>query len=415
MTYPAFLSRLPRHLRIQETDSVRILPLQSQETVQTVVQLAHDMNVKLGILGENTIHGSDRLLLDFSALNQIQHYRPEEFLITVETGLTINALEATLFAKSQTLGLQYPPQRSLLSLLGAPPLCLSAWRYPSLSRLVVGLKAITGDGQPIHYGGEVVKNVTGYDMIKLFVGSQHRYGLITQVTLKLFPFPTRQRRFLVHLQSDTDRTRFCQTAPEHCSTLEGLLAMKTKTTFGWHLMGCFSGEPAAVDRDMMQLHDLLKTCHSAWQEFEVSDDQWAQWLDRLDWSTHLTLKDLLVEVGLPQPQLDAFLQDPTAIEANLLYECGRNRCYVHWSPLQRPSPDQLETWRKKILQQGGQLRLLQGESRFDEALAHGMAQSGEGRVLLTWQNRLKSQFDPLTILSPDPLATFHAQEGASPR
>ena len=65
--------------------------------------------------------------------------------------------------------------------------------YGALRSFVIGVRAILADGRSIKAGGNVVKNVAGYDLCKLFTGSYGTLGLITEITFKLRPLPAESR------------------------------------------------------------------------------------------------------------------------------------------------------------------------------------------------------------------------------
>jgi len=124
-------------------------------------------------------------------LDRVIDYPARDMTITVEAGLTLEKLDQLLAAEGQRLGLDVPtPARATLG--GVLATNTSGPRRYGLGTprdLLLGVTAIDAAGEVFHAGGRVVKNVAGYDLCKLLVGSLGTLAVITQVTLKLRPRP----------------------------------------------------------------------------------------------------------------------------------------------------------------------------------------------------------------------------------
>jgi FAD/FMN-containing dehydrogenase len=129
--------------------------------------------------------------VDLAALAAVRDYTPEDMTVTAEGGLTLAALQATLAARGQWLPVDPPDAgrvtiRQLLSEnLFGPRRC----GFGTIREHLIGLEAVLADGRVIHSGGKVVKNVAGYDLLKLFVGARDSLGIINAATFKLRPLP----------------------------------------------------------------------------------------------------------------------------------------------------------------------------------------------------------------------------------
>ena len=124
-------------------------------------------------------------------LNRVLDHDPANLTVTVECGLSLGRLQSFLSEQRQFVPLD-PPFPELSSLGGIIAASLNGPRrnhYGSVRDLVIGMKVILSSGEQIKAGGKVVKNVAGYDMCKLFVGSLGTLGIITEVTLRLAPVP----------------------------------------------------------------------------------------------------------------------------------------------------------------------------------------------------------------------------------
>lgn len=129
------------------------------------------------------------VVLRTTALNAVVAYTPQNLVIEVEAGITLDLLDAVLAAHGQRLPLD-APQRTGATLGGL--LATNAYgprrhRFGTARDWVIGCQLIRPDGAVVRSGGRVVKNVSGYDLTKLYIGSLGRFGLLATVTLKLEP------------------------------------------------------------------------------------------------------------------------------------------------------------------------------------------------------------------------------------
>src|SRR5262249_36487295 len=138
------------------------------------------------LLGLGLVPNRPGLAVDLRSLNQVIDYPARDMTVTVQAGITIARLQNMLRGENQRLPVDVP-QPDLATLGGALAVNVSGPRrygFGTLRDYVIGLSAVNDDGQEIKAGGRVVKNVAGYDLCKLFVGSLGTLGIITQVTLK---------------------------------------------------------------------------------------------------------------------------------------------------------------------------------------------------------------------------------------
>jgi FAD/FMN-containing dehydrogenase len=132
--------------------------------------------------------------VDLRALDRLIEHTPEDMTATVEAGLTLAAFQKQLAAGGQWLPLDPPKAQELTiaRLLASNASGPRRFAYGTARDYVIGLKAVLADGRIIHSGGKVVKNVAGYDLAKLFIGSRGSLGVIVEATFKLRPCPARE-------------------------------------------------------------------------------------------------------------------------------------------------------------------------------------------------------------------------------
>jgi glycolate oxidase FAD binding subunit len=123
-------------------------------------------------------------------LHAVVDWEPDDLTVVVEGGMKVADLEAQLATRGQTAVLAEAPGQGTVG--GALAAGISGYRRgrfgPTRDR-ILEVTLVTGDGRVVRAGGRVVKNVTGYDLPRLAVGSFGRLGVIVSVCLKLWPLP----------------------------------------------------------------------------------------------------------------------------------------------------------------------------------------------------------------------------------
>ena len=134
----------------------------------------------------------------------VVRYDPDDLVVTVRTGTPLAELEAVLAEHGQMLGFE-PPGRSGSTIGGAVALGWSGPRRPFAGALrdhLIGVRMLDGQGRHLRFGGQVVKNVAGFDVSRLMAGSLGILGLLLEVSLRVVPRPA------------TEQTTAIQTSPE---------------------------------------------------------------------------------------------------------------------------------------------------------------------------------------------------------
>ena len=156
-------------------------PLTVQELTETLI--------------DASARGQKGLVFKLDALNRVLEHNPADMTVTVETGITLAALQERLARSAQWLPIDPAPLRAstisdILNLNSSGPHRLG---YGTIREHLLGLTVARADGRLIHNGGKVVKNVAGYDLCKLFVGSRNSLGVMVEATFKVRPLPEAQQ------------------------------------------------------------------------------------------------------------------------------------------------------------------------------------------------------------------------------
>ncbi len=122
----------------------------------------------------------------------ILNYQPKELVVTARSGTTLEEIEGTLAKEGQMLAFE-PPYFGPGATLGASIACgLSGPARPyagSARDFVLGVRVLTGKAETLRFGGEVMKNVAGYDVPRLMTGAFGTLGVLLEVSLKVMPVP----------------------------------------------------------------------------------------------------------------------------------------------------------------------------------------------------------------------------------
>ncbi|MNS28825.1 putative FAD-linked oxidoreductase [compost metagenome] len=183
-------------------DDSQLLLEQVNQALENATPLRIQGSNSKGFLGRTTAGE----ILDTRAHRGIVSYDPTELVITARCGTPLAELAQALDAAQQMLPCE-PPSFGDGATVGGMIACgLSGPRRPwsgSVRDFVLGTRVITGQGKLLRFGGEVMKNVAGYDLSRLMTGSYGCLGLITEVSLKVLPKP--RTVLSISLEMDPER------------------------------------------------------------------------------------------------------------------------------------------------------------------------------------------------------------------
>jgi glycolate oxidase len=167
------------------------------EEVSALLKYANDQKIPVTTRGGGwgyvggAVTNRGGVLLSLDAMNAVHEISKSDFVAAVESGV----ITADLHRLARESGLFYPPDPASAahSTLGGNiaanaggPRCL---KYGVTRNYVLGLEVVLADGTILNLGGHTHKNVTGFDLLGLFVGSEGMLGVVTAATLKLLPYP----------------------------------------------------------------------------------------------------------------------------------------------------------------------------------------------------------------------------------
>ncbi len=239
----------------------------SDEFVQAVAG-ARAAGQKLSIIGTGSKASlsGDPDSAEGRLLSTVEHsgivdYRPDELVVTVRSGTPLKELSQALAREGQMLGCEPPEYRGLGTVGGAVASGIAgpgrAWRG-GVRDAVLGVRMINGLAEPLNFGGQVMKNVAGFDVSRLQVGAFGMLGLLLEVSLKVLPLPQTERTLCLELAAPDAHGRMLEWARQpHPITatawFDGLLWVR------------LSGAEAAVNQAAAAFGGELQPDNAFWQ------------------------------------------------------------------------------------------------------------------------------------------------------
>jgi len=129
------------------------------------------------------------LVISTERLNRLVDHAIGDLTVTAEAGIKFSDLQDLLRKSGQFLAIDphYPDEATLGGIISTADTGAMRHRYSSIRDMILGISFVRSDGQIVKAGGRVVKNVAGYDLMKLLTGAYGTLGIITQVTLRVYP------------------------------------------------------------------------------------------------------------------------------------------------------------------------------------------------------------------------------------
>ncbi len=186
----------------------------SAEEVAAVLHCANQHHLSVAPVGGSTERSAAEVRTDIvlhtNRLTEVEHYDHADLTVGVGAGTTIAQLNAMVGADKLMFAGDPPlPERctvgGLLATASHGPL---RHGFGALRDYCIGVRFVTGDGRRAKGGGRVVKNVAGYDLMKLLIGSYGTLAVITSASFKLFPAPRQTRTFLAEFATAKEAIAF---------------------------------------------------------------------------------------------------------------------------------------------------------------------------------------------------------------
>ncbi|PAX53309.1 FAD-binding oxidoreductase [Brunnivagina elsteri] len=168
---------------------------QTQAELGTVIAVANQKQLRVLICGNGSklawggLANSIDVVVCTQKINQLIEHAVGDLTVTVEAGMKFGDLQAILAQTNQFLAIDptTPAEATIGGIIATADTGSLRQRYGSDRDQLLGITFVRADGEIVKAGGRVVKNVAGYDLMKLFTGSYGTLGVITQATFRLYP------------------------------------------------------------------------------------------------------------------------------------------------------------------------------------------------------------------------------------
>ncbi len=378
---PASVGEICEIVKMCEADRITLAPIGSARSLSMI----RHTPVALGI--------------SMVRLARIVAHEPHDMTVVAESGITVDQLNATMASTRQRLPVDpcSPELTTLGSLVGAShsgPLRLSE----GTSRdLLIGVRFVGHGGNLVHGGGRVVKNVAGYDLMKLMGGSFGTLGILTELTFKVRPVPPEYCLAVIPYARAADAFAAAHILNEslplaNLDILSPALAARFNSTTQYLLLAGFSGSPLEIGYQAERIRDLIGARG-----------------DILDPATALKNYELLRDIDFHSVPLSAQIAVPPALLARALEACGNEtefRAHAGSGVAQMVLAGELSAesavksvarWREAAHSAHGNLRLLAAAPAIRGSLEF-FDTPNDGALAI--MRRLKAAFDPAAIFNP---------------
>ncbi len=396
----------------------------SLDELRVIVELAAAAEIPLvpwgggtaTAVGTPTAPVRSGIVLGLARLNRLVEHEPGDLTATAEAGMTVSAFQAALRARGQWLSLD-PPDADRATLGGVMAANASGPRrhlYGTARDLVIGMTVITAEGAVVRAGGKVVKNVAGYDLPKLFVGSYGTLGIMVDVTVKLRPLPEDERLVCVRFERLKDGAIAARAVmasdliPNALELLDANAARSLEpaaTTGGAALVVGFDGLREQVDWQCAELASLATPLGGA-EVQPMPAETWGRLANAAAAAFGGTPAAVMRLSALPTQVGDVMEQAVVAARARgLLCACSAHAGVgvvqaALFSPRERqeltPVAATLADWRGIARGGGGHAVLEWAPLAVKSELPVWDDAGAAGRIM----QRIKAQLDPRNILNP---------------
>jgi glycolate oxidase FAD binding subunit len=333
------------------------------------------------------------VVLETGAIDGLVDHVPEDLTVTVRGGMRFAALRDALAAHGQFLPLD-PPHvargATVGGIIAANSNGFGRYRYGSVRDLLLGVRVALPDGTIARAGGRVVKNVAGYDLNKLFIGSRGTLGVVVEATFKILPLPPATRGASATFATAGDAFGAADELVRTSLRPTAVVVERTEDRH-WRLLIVAAGEVAPVQRAMTELG---RVAAARGQTAETVADPEAA-LEPLRELIDLATGGAVVRAALPLSAQTAFAEAAARVgrDTRFVADAASGIAYVHL----RDESDVVAAADGLL----AKARVVGGSARVERSFTPGLEVFGgsepPGAFLM---RRLKDAFDPTGILEP---------------
>ena len=241
------------------------------EALSQVMEIAHSHRWRVMPCGSGSkltwggLPSDIDLIISTQYLNRIIDHAVGDLTVTLEAGVKLADLQHTLNQAGQFLPLDpaYPESATLGGIVATTDSGSWRQRYGGVRDVIIGISFIRADGQIAEAGGRVVKNVAGYDLMKLFTGSYGTLGIISQLTMRVYPLGEAAGTFVLtgdnEVIAQASQTLLASTlTPTAADLLSASVVINQGIGQGMGLMVRFQSIAASVEQQSAHLEAIAQ-------------------------------------------------------------------------------------------------------------------------------------------------------------
>jgi len=348
------------------------------------------------------------LVLETGGLQRLIAHNPADMTAVVEAGMPLRALQEQLAQSGQWLALDPPSEpagATIGGLLATGDTGARRLRYGTVRDLVIGVTLVLADGTVAKAGGQVIKNVAGFDLSKLMYGSLGTLALVAEIVVRVHPRPEASATVVVPADISKAAT----------SSLQLLASALEPAAVDWvgdprepegRLAVRFEGSSAGVAAQTATLHQILGGAGNG-AELLVESAETAVWQELAARRTARpgeavafagTLPSQLADVG------DALVAaaDKTGVEVRLTSHSALGLHTAHFAGQPEAQAQAFDQWRRAVLDLGGTVLLRDRPEEVDDIVDA----LGPPPPAVNLLRAVKSRLDPDARLAPGRLGSW---------
>ncbi len=333
-------------------------------------------------------------VLSMERLNQVIEHAAGDMTATVEAGCTIDNFQRTLKEHGQRLAADpmWPEASTVGGLLATAESGTLRIRYGAVRDLVLGLELVLADGSVVKAGGKVVKNVAGYDLTKLAIGSLGTLGVITRAVFRLHPIPVATATYSTSLPTASAASKLVLAILNSQLVYTGLQVRATRAD-AFAVDVRFEGIPESLQDQFLKLNQVAGLA-----AFSSAGEVWAARQELFDGATSSMICKCSVLPAQIGSLCDAIFRQADSVKASANLVAQGTGIVEMRLDADGPAPlaKALHGLRAKV--QGLQGTLI--VQRCPMAMKEGLDVWGPIGDALPLMHEIKKKFDPARILNP---------------
>jgi glycolate oxidase FAD binding subunit len=341
------------------------------------------------------------VVISIERLNQVIEHAVGDLTVTVEAGTKFTDLQAVLAKSGQFIPLDptSPNSATIGGIIATADAGSLRQRYGGVRDLLLGITFVRADGQIALAGGRVVKNVAGYDLMKLFTGSYGTLGALCQATLRVYPLPEASATVVLtgdanNLVQATKTLRASALTPAKFDLLSPQVVTKLQLGEGMGLMASFASLKESVKQQSATLVEVAKQLglHSS---VYTDTEEVTLWQELQQQMRQADTELITCKIGvLPATAVEVMLQIDGITRGMSLIHAGSGLGV--WRCPADTTVAEILIVRSLCQSKGGFLTILEAPTACKQQLdVWGYAGNS-----LELMKKIKHQFDPKNVLNP---------------